>query len=1136
MPLSERVHVARRFARSIRIDADLEDATALEGFVCPQSSADVLSMMAHHVTETGQGAFTWTGPYGSGKSSLAAAFSALLNGNADLKKKAAGTFQKDLTDTLHDAFRTRTKEWRILPVVAHRGDPVAVIGDAVKRTKLVSRQPSKGWTERNLLDALTREAAADPQKYGGLLFFIDEMGKFLESAAQDGTDIYFLQQLAEAASRSNGRLLFIGVLHQSFDEYTHNLSRETQEEWAKIQGRFIDLIVNASGEEQLELIGRAIESLSAPEDYRRLAAKVAGFAHPDRAGEATRTAALLKACWPLHPVVACLLGPVSRRRFGQNQRSIFGFLNSSEPHGFQDFLKRAGDGELYGPERLWDYLRVNLEPSILASPDGHRWTLATEAMERCEAQGNDDLHVRLLKVIAIVGLFGERSGFAAANELLRCCFPDIRGKSLEKALSQLEAGSFAVFRKYLDAWSIFAGSDFDIERAVTAALGEIDEIDFKTLKSLAGLQPFLAKRHYHETGAMRWFDMNIVSIDGLDAITANPDAAAGMTGQFVLAIPTKKESEAHARDLCRKAARHSGAQDMIVGVSARVESILPLARELQALNVISNEHPELAGDAVARKEVATRIAILQAQVEAELHKAFNAALWFQKGRRPRRLRQVDLNNIASELADQRFSDCPRLHNELINRQKPSTSAVAAQNNLLRHMVMNEGRERLGIEGFSAHAGLFTSILEAGRLYAGAGRRWRFTAPAKQNGGDPLRLAPAWQRALDFLREEKRPVALSELFAEWRKPPLGVKDGIMPILAVAFILSQKNELIVYREGLFKVRLDDVDAECLARNPDMIQLRWMSMRGISRQLLSEMAQVAADLGDSQELAHLEPIDVARGLVAIYDRLPRWTRRTTRLSANAVRIREFFNRADDPIKLLFNDLPAASGGDGSLATQKDLERTVRGARGGLEELVNAYPDMLQRLLTLLLDELRVPNASPESMAELRERAENIKGVAGDFRLNAFIGRMAQFDGGATSIEGVAGLAVNKPPQEWVDSDLDQGTVEIADLAQQFIRTEAFAHVKGRPDNRQALAVVIGLNGRATPMVEEFGIADSDQAGVDNLVKRMGALISSAKEKRREIVLAALAKLSAQYLEKPAPAKKTRKKTSGTPGRPNP
>ena len=51
MMLDERVHIARRFLRSVRIDTDLSDESALEGFICPKSSADVLMTMARHVSE-----------------------------------------------------------------------------------------------------------------------------------------------------------------------------------------------------------------------------------------------------------------------------------------------------------------------------------------------------------------------------------------------------------------------------------------------------------------------------------------------------------------------------------------------------------------------------------------------------------------------------------------------------------------------------------------------------------------------------------------------------------------------------------------------------------------------------------------------------------------------------------------------------------------------------------------------------------------------------------------------------------------------------------------------------------------------------------------------------------------------------
>lgn len=1130
MALAERVHIARRFLRSIRIDTDLGEQGALDGFVCPQSSAQVLINMARHVFEARQGAFTWTGPYGSGKSSLVVALGALLNGNAGLQKEASKVFGRQLTKTIWGALPTGSRGWRVLPVIARRDSPVKVIGDAVKRAGFVSRLPRGGWNDSNLVSALLDAAQNHPRKHGGLILFIDEMGKFLEAAAHDGSDIFILQELAEAASRSNGRLIVIGVLHQAFEEYAHRLSHEMRDEWAKIQGRYVDLVVDTADEEQIDLLSRAIKSDHPASRAGKTATAIARLARRDRAGDSAQLALTLEACWPLHPIVASLLGPISRRRFGQNQRSIFGFLNSSEPHGFQDFLQQAGEKELYGPDRLWDYLRANLEPSILASPDGHRWALAAEAIERCEAVGGDALHLKLLKTIAVIDLFKERSGVVANFEILRNCVPGVSVKRIKRALDDLDKKwSFTIFKKFRDAHAIYAGSDFDIEKALRAALDDIDEIDFGRLNEFAGLQPVLAKRHYHRTGAMRWFDVNIVPISSIMAYAESYEPRNGAIGQFLLAVPTEGETEERARQLCRNAARLSNKEerswDIVVGMSKRSWAIIPLARELFALESVSNNHPELAGDSVARREVFARLAELQSLLEAELHAALDNAEWFRKNHAEERLRQAALNGIASDLAGRRFPDCPRLQNELLNRHKPSSNAIAAQNALLRCMVLKEGEPRLGIKNFPAEGGMFASLLEATGLYTETGEGWRFVSPP-EGSKDSACLYPIWNAAIEYISSNSdKTVPLSDIFEIWRSPPFGVKDGLMPTLVVAFVLTQQDKLAVYRDGIFRARFDDVDVDLLAKDASLISLRWMDLNDLSRTFLSGMAEVVRHLDERNALVHLEPIDVARGLIAIHDKLPPWTKRTMRLSANAVHVRALFKQAKDPNKILFDDLPGTVGEDASLKNEKDLKRVIGSVREALEELVDAYPAMLRRLRDLMLAELQVPNVSPQSIAELRERAENISQLAGNFRLENFVGRLSQFDGSDATFEGIASLAANKPPRDWVDPDLDQAAIELADMAQKFIRAEAFARVKGRRDKRQAMAVVVGVNGRPAPLLEEFDIADSDRAAVNDLIERVQAALVRAKPARRSVILAALAELSAQYMQSTGSDKNDRK-----------
>ncbi len=67
------------------------------------------------------------------------------------------------------------------------------------------------------------------------------MGKLLEAAADGDGDVYFYQLIAELASRSNGRFIVVGILHQTFQEYAATASKKIRDEWGKVHGRFVDI-------------------------------------------------------------------------------------------------------------------------------------------------------------------------------------------------------------------------------------------------------------------------------------------------------------------------------------------------------------------------------------------------------------------------------------------------------------------------------------------------------------------------------------------------------------------------------------------------------------------------------------------------------------------------------------------------------------------------------------------------------------------------------------------------------------------------------------------------------------------------------------------------------------------------------
>ena len=598
-------------------------------------------------------------------------------------------------------------------------------------------------------------------------------------------------------------------------------------------------------------------------------------------------------------------------------------------------------------------------------------------------------------------------------------------------------------------------------------------------------------------------------------------------GIFVVPIPTERETETQLKELCQKAVGLRNDIDIIIGQSPQAARVVELAREALALSQIQHEHLELAGDNVARRELLARLAETRDQLEQLLGHILDGATWYQPAVKERTYSSVELSDLASEIADKRFNLAPRIFNELLNRLKPSSNAVSAQKALLKAMVSNEAECRLGINGFPAEGGLFASLLEKTGLHQKVGDEWKFVEPNTE--ADPANIAPLWERADELLQNDpSRLVGLDELYAAWRSKPFGLKDGLMPILSVAYILSRRSNLAFYREGIFQSRFSGLDVDYLANDPRDIRLRWLKIDRATESLLIGMADIVRELNPTRGCISLQPIDIARALVAAYEQLEFWTKRTTRLTPDAIRIRDVLKRASDPNRLLLDDLPALVGADLlSVSPQQPLP-SLSSLRDGLLELQKRYHEMLGELSNLLLKELLVPNASSKSLGALRERAENIRELSGDFRLNAFVARIAQFRGTPTDVESLASLAVNKPSRDWTDPDLDQAKLELAAFAQQFIRAEAFARVKGRVDKRHAMAVVVGFDSQPAQLAHEFSVTDADRDAIQDLISRVEATLKQADQQQKNIILAALAELSARFISNEQQRNQKRKRVS--------
>lgn len=1091
--LADIIKINTRFCRSININQDLGNADILSGFICPTSSEIALLNIAENVHATGQAAFTWTGPYGSGKSSLALFLSSLLGKNLNLRNIAQGIINEKVINEFYSKLLVKDG-WDILPIVGDVKNPEDLIKEAI------SKKTGKKCTD------IFNDIKYIASNSDGLVVFIDEMGKCLESVAKGMGDVYLFQQLAEFVSRSNGKIILIGILHQSFAEYARYLPHTLRDEWQKIQGRFVDTPINTAGEEQIELISKAISTDHKSNYIVDVVEKTVKTITNNKLITAKDglTKALIN-CWPINPIVVSLLAQISKKRFGQNQRSIFSFLSSGEPKAFRDFINSTlfNDKNLYMPEDLFDYMKFNLESSILSSSDSKIWNIATDILARCQAKGASSEHINILKTIALIDIFNGASGLIANEELLCSLYPN---SNIKNILKDLSSWSVIIYKKHLNSYSIYEGSDFDIEQAFKEAYSAIPTLEIQKLSDIANFKPIIAKRHYHKYGCMRWLDIILTSVENCIEFLETEHANSKSVGFFCIFFPQSVTEEEKAQKLIQSNQKYSF--PVFSAIAKNNQIINEYLKELLALEWIQKNKNELAGDRIARMEIENRRLIIISSLETQLNDILTSSIWYRNGKKIGLVKQNELSVLASNVCDEVFSKTPEIKSELINRTKPSGSANSALNSLLKDMVLQEGEELLGISGFTPKRGLFNILLQETGLYRLQGKEGYTYKTPTGKGLDIL-----WKSTDEMFKKANKAVSLTDVYKQWSEAPFGIKAGLHNFLALAYMLSRKTKIAIYRDGCYVPEANDLLVDYLIKNPKSIALKLVEAEDYSDHILPAIAQLLNSLQEQNQIPLTSsPLTIARKLVNIIDRLPPWVLKTKTLSKKAIKFREIVKSANDPHRLLLDDIERVFLDEVFDAKEDKSAIIIKNMKETMEELMEIYPATMTNIALLLTNELDVPLATPTHMERLRERAKNVKGVSGNFRIDAFASRISTFNSSLNEIAGIVSLANNKPPHEWIDLDIENAKKEILTLCTEFKKAELYTKVKNRPSSRQAVAFIAGIGSKAEIIHGEFDLLTDMQDEVHALKNDIKNVLKNTKNKN--VLLEALTQISIEYL----------------------
>jgi len=308
----------------------------------------------------------------------------------------------------------------------------------------------------------------DLGKKNAILFLvIDEFGKFLEYAAQNEPEkeLYFIQQLAEFANNPDLNIVLFTTVHQNFDAYALALSQSQKQEWTKVKGRFREITFNEPVEQLLFLASEHLSERSSAKKYTREISKAVGLLVKSKAFSVNEDYinAIAEKLFPLDAISSYIL-TLSLQKYGQNERSLFSFLESTDHTGlFQHSQTKEG---FYTITDVYEYLVFNYYSFLNSryNPDFSAWKAIKTAIEKVETsfECNIKEYNQIIKTIGLLNINSQAGSTLDKSFLVSYAEKCMSIKNAAELIEGLEKKNIILFRNYSKRFILFEGTELDI--------------------------------------------------------------------------------------------------------------------------------------------------------------------------------------------------------------------------------------------------------------------------------------------------------------------------------------------------------------------------------------------------------------------------------------------------------------------------------------------------------------------------------------------------------------------------------------------------------------------------------------------------------------------------------------------------
>lgn len=864
-------------------------------------------------------------------------------------------------------------------------------------------------------------------------------------------------------------------MHQSLLAYAGSLNQTSRSEWKKIEGRFRSLRFLEDSQEIYGLAAEFVADLrqqtqaTKAKGIQSTPSSVTARAVEERwfdGADARHVSRLMRDC---RPVTAAALHALPQvvARLGQNERSLFAFI------------QEADLGTTVGTTEVYEAFANAMRSDIGVGGTHRRWIETEDALARV----SDEFEREALTAACLLqlGVSGERKRLGrAALELA----VESRGADARIAAATVDAlidSKLLLHRKSNDDISIWHSADIDLATRVRDERSN-RESDFSLIAFLNEHRPapvVYPTRHNAERGVARYFVGRYIDTQSLLSGQSLEVVREGdRWGTVFFVLTDTAEDLARAKQFL-ESDRAQSKQPLVFVLPESPIPVADAALEVAAIAALRQDEALLGEDPLVGRDLEELHSVARRHLDLVLHGLVSdrpiGTVWMHGGTRLNVNPDVPASIALSTILDRRFPCTPKIANDQLMRDLPTAQIRSAQVRLIMRIMEHGSHPRLGYDpgDTSASASLYRTVLERTGLHCTRLETGCFAEPGElQEPG----LRKVWSKLQTYFTDPRdgSPKPLSEIVDELRNAPIGLPNGVIPILVMAGYRAFARIVSLRTDGEYVPDILGFESRNMFAEPTRHSVTVHEANDKTERYLKDLTRV---LCGNAPRTHEELLRRACDALATWkEKVPPVGWRSTRLGQEERDLLYEIGRAEDSPKLLLRLLPERFGNgnaDPYGATIKAIARTVN----RVKDLTQTYRrEAVQAIAEVL------------SMRPGTDAPETLRQWAGCFDLEELLGGQGLKDtdkavlryagevlDGSSTVEdvadGLSSILLQRRIDEWHDPTVDLFRRQLRECRQR-IEDTALESTKPHPSiaplvmaRIESLQGILDRMGRASP-----------------------------------------------------------------------